>query len=290
MLYKHPGIRRGTNHMGDNLSLHDVFEKYPSAFFLVRPIFKNDRCNDFTYIYVNPSFGLFVGKNDYELIGHTFCEVFGKQGEPFWLNLFYETATKKLVRYVDNSTTILHRQLSVEAFYVEPDMCGCIIRDYNPTMEEYEVCYCDALQNKAYSDALTGAYNRFHLQANESQFSGMDELGIAYFDLNNLKATNDTYGHSAGDKLLCEFVRMLTTYYSKSPVYRLGGDEFLVITRRMPEKIFTDSCKSFKRTLDTNGNAAIGYKFYHHAPDIWDAIDECDKLMFEHKIQMKKSR
>jgi diguanylate cyclase (GGDEF)-like protein len=276
--------------MEDKFSLNSVFEKYPSSFFLVRPIIRNNCCNDFTYVFVNPAFGLFVGKNVSELIGHTFCEVFGKEGEPFWLNLFLETATKKQVRYVENTTTVLRRQLSVEAFYVEPDMCGCIIRDYNPAMDDYNVFYSDTLQDKAYSDALTGASNRFHLQANEDQFSGKDELGVAYFDLNNLKETNAAHGHSAGDKLLCEFVRMLTTYYSKAPVYRLGGDEFLVITRKMPEKIFTDSCNSFKRTLDTNGNAAIGFKFYRHAPNIWAAIDECDKLMFEHKTQMKKSR
>jgi GGDEF domain-containing protein len=276
--------------MEEQFSLHSVFEKYPSSFFLVRPLIANNRCYDFTYIYVNPAFGLFVGKNVQEMIGHTFCEVFRKEGEPFWLNLFYETASNKQIRYVENTTTILQRQLSVEAFYVEPDLCGCIIRDYNPAMDEYEVCYSDALQNKAYSDALTGAYNRFHLQANENQFSGKDNLGVAYFDLNHLKSINTVQGHNAGDKLLCEFVQMLTNYYNKSPVYRLGGDEFLVITRRMPEPIFTKSCHSFKRTLDTNGNAAIGFKFYLHAPDIWEAIDECATLMSEHKTQMEKSR
>jgi diguanylate cyclase (GGDEF)-like protein len=274
--------------MEEQFSLHSVFEKYPSSFFLVRPLIANNRCYDFTYIYVNPAFGLFVGKNVQEMIGHTFCEVFRKEGEPFWLNLFYETASNKQIRYVENTTTILQRQLSVEAFYVEPDMCGCIIRDYNPAMDDYEVRSGDALQNKAYTDALTGAYNRFHLKANEEQFSGKESLGVAYFDLNNLKATNEAYGHSAGDRLLCEFVRMLTTYYSKSPVYRLGGDEFLVITRRMPERIFTESCNSFKRALDTNGNAAMGFRFYDHAPDIWDAIEECDKLMYAHKALMKK--
>ena len=39
-------------------------------------------------MYVNHSFGMFVGHNQSELIGHTFNEVFGKIGEPFWLNLF----------------------------------------------------------------------------------------------------------------------------------------------------------------------------------------------------------
>jgi GGDEF domain-containing protein len=275
--------------MEDNFSLNLVFEKYPSSFFLVKPIITDNCCDDFTYIYVNPAFGLFVGKNVQELIGHTFCEVFGEKGEPFWLNLFFETVSKKQVQYVENSTTILKRQLTVEAFYVEPDMCGCIIRDYIPNVGEYKVCYSNMLQNKAYSDALTGAYNRFHLQANESQFSGKDELGVAYFDLNDLKEINASQGHGNGDKMLCEFVQMLTNYYYMASVYRLGGDEFLVITRTMPEQIFLNSCRSFKRTLDTNGNAAMGFQFYRHVPDIWKAIDECAALMLEHKKVMKKS-
>jgi diguanylate cyclase (GGDEF)-like protein len=177
----------------------------------------------------------------------------------------------------------------VEAFYVEPDMCGCIIRDYVPNVGEYKVCYSNMLQNKAYSDALTGAYNRFHLQANESQFSGKDELGVAYFDLNDLKEINASQGHGKGDQMLCEFVQMLTNYYYMASVYRLGGDEFLVITRTMPEQIFLNSCRSFKRTLDTNGNAAMGFQFYRHVSDIWKAIDECVALMLEHKKIMKKS-
>jgi diguanylate cyclase (GGDEF)-like protein len=274
--------------MEDNFSLNLVFEKYPSSFFLVKPIITDNCCNDFTYIYVNPAFGLFVGKSVQELIGHTFCEVFGTVGEPFWLNLFYETASKKMVQYVENSTTILKRKLTVEAFYVEPDMCGCIIRDYVPSMDEYEVFYSNVLQNKAYSDALTGAYNKFHLQANENQFSGKD-VGIAYFELSDLEGINAMQGHGNGDKMLCEFVQMLTNYYYKASVYRLGGDEFLVITRTMPEQIFINSCNSFKRTLDTNGNAAMGFQFYHHVADIWKAIDECSALMLEHKNIMKKS-
>jgi diguanylate cyclase (GGDEF)-like protein len=276
--------------MGEKILLESVLEKYPSSFFLVRPIIKDNRCDDFIYIYANPAFGLFVGRTVQELIGHAFSEVFGEKGEPFWLNLFYETATRKMVRYVKNTTTILQRYLSVESFYVEPDMCGCIIRDYNPAIEDYEVCYNDSLQNKAYVDALTGAYNRFHLQEHEQHFSDKDGIGVAYFDLNNLKVTNDMHGHNAGDKLLCEFAKLLTTYYNKAPVYRLGGDEFLVLTREMPEKIFTDSCTSLKGSLDTSGKAAMGFKFYPHTSNIWDAINECDQSMYQHKTQMKKSR
>jgi diguanylate cyclase (GGDEF)-like protein len=273
----------------DKILLESVVGKYPSSFFLVKPIIHNNRCDDFTYVYANPAFGLFVGRDVSELVDHTFSEVFGIKGEAFWLNLFYETVSRKMVRYVNNTTTVLQRYLSLESFYVEPDMCGCIIRDYNPAMADHDVCYCDSLQNKAYIDALTGTYNRFHLQEHDNLFSDQDNIGVAFFDLNRLKETNDKYGHSAGDKLLCDFAQLLNTYYNKAPVYRLGGDEFLVLTREMPENIFNACCHSVKGALDVSGDAAIGFKFYPHTGNIWDAIDECDKLMYEHKAAMKKS-
>jgi diguanylate cyclase (GGDEF)-like protein len=138
-------------------------------------------------------------------------------------------------------------------------------------------------------DTLTGTYNRFHLQEHDNLFSNQDNVGVAFFDLNRLKETNDKYGHSAGDKLLCDFAQLLNTYYNQAPVYRLGGDEFLVLTREMPENIFTACCHSVKSALDVSGEAAIGFKFYPHIDNIWDAIDECDKLMYEHKSAMKKS-
>jgi diguanylate cyclase (GGDEF)-like protein len=273
----------------DKILLDSVVGKYPSSFFLVKPIIRDKRCEDFTYVYANPAFGLFIGRDVSELVDHTFTEVFGINGEPFWLTLFYETVTRKMVRYVNNTTTILQRYLALESFYVEPDMCGCVIRDYNPAMSDHEVCYCDSLLNKAYMDTLTGTYNRFHLQEHDNLFSNQDNVGVAFFDLNRLKETNDKYGHSAGDKLLCDFAQLLNTYYNQAPVYRLGGDEFLVLTREMPENIFTACCHSVKSALDVSGEAAIGFKFYPHIDNIWDAIDECDKLMYEHKSAMKKS-
>lgn len=70
------------------ITLKQVFDEYPSCFFLVEPIIKDGKSADFRYMYVNHSFGMFVGHNQSELIGNTFNEVFGKIGEPFWLNLF----------------------------------------------------------------------------------------------------------------------------------------------------------------------------------------------------------
>lgn len=52
-----------------------------------------------------------------------------------------------------------------------------------------------------------------------------------FFDLNNLKNMNDTYGHEAGDRYIKSACRLICTTYKHSPVYRIGGDEFVAVLR-----------------------------------------------------------
>ena len=49
------------------------------------------------------------------------------------------------------------------------------------------------------------------------------------FDLNNLKETNDIYGHDLGNKLLATTAKAISVVFKRRPVFRIGGDEFLVI-------------------------------------------------------------
>ena len=57
------------------------------------------------------------------------------------------------------------------------------------------------------------------------------QFGLVFFDLNNLKTMNDTYGHEAGDRYIKGACRLICTTYKHSPVYRIGGDEFVAILR-----------------------------------------------------------
>ena len=53
------------------------------------------------------------------------------------------------------------------------------------------------------------------------------------FDLNNLKTTNDTMGHSAGDRLIMDFARLLRSVIpDKGFVGEYGGDEFMAVFSR----------------------------------------------------------
>jgi diguanylate cyclase (GGDEF)-like protein len=87
----------------------------------------------------------------------------------------------------------------------------------------------------ATTDALTGLGNRRKLFADMEQrlgVSGKDEsLAVGIFDLDGFKAYNDTFGHPAGDALLARLgARLAAAVGERGNAYRIGGDEFVVIT------------------------------------------------------------
>lgn len=91
------------------------------------------------------------------------------------------------------------------------------------------------LAELAYRDPLTGLRNRRALndrlteELSRAQRSG-EAFSVVAIDLNGFKALNDTWGHETGDAALRWVARMLeTTVRTSDTVYRLGGDEFLVL-------------------------------------------------------------
>lgn len=91
------------------------------------------------------------------------------------------------------------------------------------------------LRDAAFTDPLTGAFNRryfdrFLLSALHEAQTRRNFVSVALFDLDNFKQFNDLYGHEAGDDVLREVVRLLSsTIRPTDRVCRLGGDEFAVI-------------------------------------------------------------
>ena len=91
------------------------------------------------------------------------------------------------------------------------------------------------LKQLAYSDALTGLYNRTYLMNClegfiENPVNDTQSLVLFFIDLDRFKHINDTLGHKAGDTLLCEVAKRLTEVTCSSDVIaRWGGDEFIVM-------------------------------------------------------------
>ena len=92
-------------------------------------------------------------------------------------------------------------------------------------------------QTRATVDALTGVRNKYaYLDAETELDRQMEDpsrlpFAIIVLDVNDLKKTNDTAGHQAGDKLLRDACRIICQTFKHSPVFRIGGDEFAVIAR-----------------------------------------------------------
>ncbi|MBR7887747.1 ammonium transporter [Marinomonas sp. A79] len=107
------------------------------------------------------------------------------------------------------------------------------------------------LKQLAYSDPLTGLYNRTYLM--DSLVSALlfatkqkTSVGLLFLDLDNFKIINDTLGHKAGDELLCEVATRLRSVSDESDVIaRWGGDEFvLMVTEKVSEAELTERAQT----------------------------------------------
>ena len=153
----------------------------------------------------------------------------------------------------------------------------------------------------ANSDGLTGlknrlAYERAEERMNEEIAQGtISPFAIGVFDVNNLKKTNDKYGHEAGDILICEAAKLICNAFSHSPVFRVGGDEFAVILLGADffdrEKIMS----KFRKTAlhnRKNGKPVVssGLDEFIFASDfkVSDVFDRADEKMYENKKKLKK--
>ena len=91
------------------------------------------------------------------------------------------------------------------------------------------------LREQATHDLLTGLFNRRYLEESLSRElhrarRGHSELCIAMLDLDHFKRLNDTFGHEAGDAVLCEVGQVLREKVRRSDIScRYGGEEFVVV-------------------------------------------------------------
>ena len=140
-------------------------------------------------------------------------------------------------------------------------------------------------------DALTGAQSRYALRNHFNQGIGC-KVGMATLDIDIFKQYNDQYGHEFGDKVLKTFCNIVTDYFGKDAVYRIGGDEFLVVQRDMDAQAFIHVCenvnKKFAETRidDVQGFAcSIGYVIgkTKSAEDLRNFFRLSDKKLYEAK-------
>ena len=127
------------------------------------------------------------------------------------------------------------------------------------------------------------------------------EFGIVMFDANDLKGINDVYGHEAGDEYLKNCCALICRVFSHSPVYRIGGDEFLAVLEGndyvdrdiLLNKFQNDMAKISKKATAPESKVSIACGMcifdkndHKNVDDIRNAADE---KMYENKKKMKQS-
>ncbi|MBQ7453595.1 MAG: GGDEF domain-containing protein [Selenomonadaceae bacterium] len=160
----------------------------------------------------------------------------------------------------------------------------------------------------AHTDSLTGiknkaAYDEAIIVLDDKILVGAAKFCIAMIDVNFLKRVNDTYGHERGNIYLMNAVKLMSAVFGEEHVYRVGGDEFVVILEN--DKV--DLCKYFVTQFNAemtrkNSNAsaepwekvsaAIGVSFYEAGVDknAEEVFKRADAQMYENKLAMKAAR
>ena len=106
-------------------------------------------------------------------------------------------------------------------------------------------------------DELTGCYNRVKLDSKIGEYENYKTYAIIFFDLNNLKSANDTHGHDYGDTILIRTSNQLRYWHTYGDLYRIGGDEFIVV---VPNAIKSRLEKILNKWYDTLSILNTDYK------------------------------
>ena len=150
-------------------------------------------------------------------------------------------------------------------------------------------------------DALTGVRSRHSYiederEINEKISAGTcDAFGLVFCDLNGLKYINDTYGHTEGDEFIREACHMICNVYKHSPVYRVGGDEFIVLLRGEDFKnreylIKMVNALNYAQQVGRRVVVACGMAEYCSETDesVRDVYKRADAAMYENKKRLKQ--
>ncbi len=173
------------------------------------------------------------------------------------------------------------------------------------SMTEHLTRHLDELSDLAYRDSLTSVRNRAAYQKDAARLdqrlkTERCDFAVIVLDVNYLKYINNTYGHALGDELLVKGCKIICGVFQHSPVYRIGGDEFVVILEREDlknDEELTETLRHSMVEIDClDGTAfktpiSMGIARYEQGKDLSfdDVFRRADALMYENKLEIKSA-
>ena len=163
----------------------------------------------------------------------------------------------------------------------------------------------DALNKRVFVDALTSVRNRggfFEcIQGIQDRLDNKEPVAFAVIilDCDNLKIVNDQYGHDKGDVYIKTASELICGVFKRSPVFRIGGDEFAVVlenedyqNRKELTELFDKKAEEIRASTENKWeqvSVALGMAEYDPQSDtsVDDVIHRADKTMYENKRTRK---
>lgn len=149
--------------------------------------------------------------------------------------------------------------------------------------------HVDMLHRLSYHDLLTNALNRNAFMDVLSQFSPGQyaSAGIIYIDINGMKEINDFYGHHQGDKILITTVAKVFNLFKPDELFRIGGDEFVIITYDLTETDFYEKFNLLRNIFCEKTNLpfsiATGSCWVKSPSDLNSLLQQADSAMYTDK-------
>jgi len=148
-----------------------------------------------------------------------------------------------------------------------------------------------ASQHVTIKDKLTKAYNRYYLDHKANiLFKSEEDFKLYYLDLNKFKPINDIHGHDAGDYVLTKTVSRLNKIKAfKDNVFRVGGDEFVLVQSKDLEKDLTSLIiETIERPMNFQDNiletsTSVGVTISNNYDNLEEMLKEADSLMYKNK-------
>lgn len=148
------------------------------------------------------------------------------------------------------------------------------------------------------TDTSTRVFNKNKYEEMIAQYyPNIAQIAVIFWDVNNLKMTNDRYGHAVGDQVI---ERLSSALYRRETdrrrVYRVGGDEFVMIIDNPnvseAENIIQDVHQTIEKENENSKvklSSAAGYAI-GSGQDIIEVVKRADADMYENKKRSKESR
>ena len=214
--------------------------------------------------------------------------------------------TKPLTDLTDAAREVVGGNYDISLPYQGDDEAGVLTSAFRQLIAHLKT-YIQDLHDLAYGDALTAVRNKgafdIYLKGLQEQIDNPEanpEFAICFFDCNDLKAINDTYGHEKGDMYLKNSCTMICQVFAHSPVFRIGGDEFAaVLTKGDYEHrdrllaLFDQRCYDLRAIGEQpweQVNTARGIAVFNPRTDMTteDVVRRADESMYANKKSMKQ--